>query len=67
VPAFALFADAGLAKTRGEARRLIAQGGGYVNSRRLEAADEMITLADLKSGSLLLRAGKKKYVRVKPS
>lgn len=67
VPAFALFADAGLAKTRGEARRLIAGGGAYVNSRRLEATDEMITLADLANDSLLLRAGKKKYVRITPA
>jgi len=27
----------------------------------------MITSADLKNGALLLRAGKKKYVRVTPS
>jgi len=67
IPAFALFADAGLAKTRGEARRLIAQGGAYVNSRRLETTDEMITVADLKDDSLLLRAGKKKYVRIMPA
>jgi tyrosyl-tRNA synthetase len=67
IPAFALFADAGLAKTRGEARRLIAQGGGYVNSRRIEAPEETITLADLEGGAMLLRAGKKKYVRVTPS
>lgn len=67
IPAFVLFSDAGLVKTRGEARRLIAQGGAYVNSRRIEATDEMITSADLKNGALLLRAGKKKYVRVTPS
>jgi tyrosyl-tRNA synthetase len=67
IPAFALFADAGLAKTRGEARRLISQGGAYVNSRRLEAVDEMITANDLAGGALMLRAGKKKYVRVVPS
>jgi tyrosyl-tRNA synthetase len=65
IPAFALFADAGLARTRGEARRLIAQGGGYVNGRRLDAADEMITAGELASGGLMLRAGKKKYVRIK--
>jgi tyrosyl-tRNA synthetase len=65
VPAFALFVDAGLAKTRGEARRLIAQGGGYVNGRRLDAADEMITAGDLRDGALMLRAGKKKYARIK--
>ena len=67
IPAFVLFADAGLAKTRGEARRLIAQGGAYVNGRRIEETDEMITSAGLKNGALLLRAGKKKYVRVTPS
>jgi tyrosyl-tRNA synthetase len=67
IPAFALFADAGLAGTRGEARRLIAQGGGYVNGRRLNAADEMVTAGDLKDGALMLRAGKKKYARVRAS
>jgi tyrosyl-tRNA synthetase len=67
IPAFALFADAGLAGTRGEARRLIAQGGGYVNGRRLNAADEMVTAGDLKDGVLMLRAGKKKYARVRAS
>ncbi len=67
IPAFALFADAGLVKTRGEARRLIAQGGGYVNGRRVDAAEETITAADLKDGALMLRAGKKKYARIKAS
>ena len=65
IPAFALFAEAGLARTRGEARRLIVQGGGYVNGRRLDAADEMITAGELVDGHLMLRAGKKKYVRIK--
>jgi tyrosyl-tRNA synthetase len=62
-----LFVEAGLAKTRGEARRLIAQGGGYVNGRRVDAAEEMITAADLKDGALMLRSGKKKYARVRAS
>jgi tyrosyl-tRNA synthetase len=65
VPAFALFADAGLVRTRGEARRLIAQGGAYVNGRRIDAADEMITGGELRDGCMMLRAGKKKYVRIK--
>jgi tyrosyl-tRNA synthetase len=65
VPAFVLFADAGLAKTRGEARRLIAQGGGYVNGRRLDAAEEIITTGELRDGALMLRAGKKKHARIK--
>jgi tyrosyl-tRNA synthetase len=67
IPAFVLFADAGLVKTRGEARRLIAQGGAYVNGQRLEKPEEMIGVTDFKNGSLLLRAGKKKYARVRLS
>ena len=63
IPAFILFADSEIVKSRGEARRLIQQGGGYVNGRRLEQFDEMITEADLEDGSLLLRAGKKNYKR----
>jgi tyrosyl-tRNA synthetase len=67
VPAFILFAEAGLARTRGEARRLIVQGGGYVNGRRLGAADEMITVRELAEGGLMLRAGKKKHIRIRAS
>ncbi len=66
VPAFILFAEAGLAATRGEARRLIAQGGAYVNDRRVESIDETVTSAELMDGSIMLRAGKKKFLRVKP-
>lgn len=66
VEAFVLFTDAGLAKSRGEARRLIEQGGGYVNGKVVEAIDRKITLADLEDGAVLLRAGKKKFVAVRP-
>jgi tyrosyl-tRNA synthetase len=64
IPASLLLATTGLASSRGEARRLIQQGGAYVNGRRVESADQLITASDLADGSLLLRAGKKKYHRV---
>ncbi len=66
VDAFALFADAGLTKSRGEARRLIDQGGAYVNGEAVAAFDQKITAADVKDGAVLLRAGKKKYCAVRP-
>ncbi len=66
VPAFVLFADAGLVKSRGEARRLVQQGGAYVNGRRIEVFDEKITAGDIEEGFILLRAGKKKYMRLRP-
>ncbi len=68
IPAFELFAEAGLVKSRSEARRLIKQGGAYINGGRVEEFDRLVTLEDLDEGSsLLLRAGKKKFVRVTPS
>jgi tyrosyl-tRNA synthetase len=64
IPAFELFAEVGLCSSRGEARRLIKQGGGYINGRRLETFDEKATLDLLEDGEILLRAGKKKYHRI---
>jgi tyrosyl-tRNA synthetase len=64
VPAFELFAEVGLCSSRGEARRLIKQGGGYINGRRIETFDERATLDQLEEGEMLLRAGKKKYHRI---
>jgi len=61
-----LFADAGLAASRGEARRL-AQGGGVKLNDKAEAdANRVVTEADLIDGVVKLAAGKKKIVLVKP-
>jgi tyrosyl-tRNA synthetase len=57
IAAVELFAETGLCTSRGEARRLISQGGGYVNERR-------ITEEHVKEGAIILRAGKKRYHRV---
>ena len=64
IPAFILFEKTNLCKTRSEARRLISQGGGYVNDRRLDQFDEIIDSKDVINDSILLRAGKKRYLRV---
>jgi tyrosyl-tRNA synthetase len=62
----ALAADAGLAGSRGEVRRL-AQGGGLrVNDKAELDANRMVTAADLVEGVVKLSAGKKKIVLVKP-
>jgi tyrosyl-tRNA synthetase len=67
LPAFELFALAGLVKSRSEARRLIKQGGAYINGRRVEEFDDLVTSEELdENATLLLRAGKKKFVRVVP-
>ena len=64
IPASQLLAQVGLASSRGEARRLIQQGGAYVNGERIETVEQMITPNNLVEGSLFLRVGKKKYHRV---
>jgi tyrosyl-tRNA synthetase len=64
VPAYVLLEKSGLCKTRGEARRLIAQGGGYVNGRRIETFDQVISTQDVMNGSFVLMVGKKRYLRV---
>ena len=64
IPAYMLFERAGLLKTRGEARRLISQGGAYLNGKRIQSFDQIISSKNLKENSLLLRAGKKKYMRI---
>lgn len=56
------FCESGLSKSKGEARRLITQGGAYVNNRRVDQIDTQLSPADLASESVMvLRSGKKKY------
>ncbi|WP_172271363.1 tyrosine--tRNA ligase [Caulobacter sp. RHG1] len=62
----ALFTDAGLAASRGEARRLAQGGGVKVNDAAEADANRTITSADLVEGVVKLAAGKKKIVLVKP-
>ncbi len=53
---------AGLAKSKGDARRTIEQGGAYVNNRRIDSLDAKLTCAHLASETVMvLRSGKKKY------
>jgi len=59
-----LFHLAGLSPSKSEARRLVEQGGAYVNRRRLTSIDDQVTVSDFENGTLLLRAGKKRYQKV---
>jgi tyrosyl-tRNA synthetase len=61
-----LFADAGLAASRGEARRQAQGGGVKVNDKAEPDANRVVTEADLVDGVVKLAAGKKKIVLVKP-
>lgn len=64
-PVLDLFVDAGLAPSKSEARRLVQQGGAVVGDRSWtdEKAPVGVELLDAE-GELVLRAGKKRFVRV---
>jgi tyrosyl-tRNA synthetase len=64
IPAYILFERAGLCKTRSEARRLISQGGAYLNEKRIEDFDQLIGQVDLEGNHMLLRAGKKRFRKI---
>jgi len=64
IPAFIIFEETKLSGTRSEARRLIKDGGGYVNNVRVKSFDEIINGSHIKNNMILLRAGKKKYHRI---
>lgn len=58
-------AQSGLTQSSSEARRLIQQGGIYINDRQVKSIDEKLTAADFAgSTELRLRKGKKKYLIV---
>ena len=63
LPLFKLMADAGLAKSNGAARRLIEQGGAYLNGERVEDAAYTVTAQDFKDGVIEIRSGKKSFFR----
>ena len=61
IPAFRLFTLADLAKTNGEARRLIRGGGARVNDAPVTDESRVISLADLQQGAIKLSAGRKHH------
>jgi len=65
IPAFKIFHRVGLAKSGSDARRLIQQGGAYLNGRRIDSAERMITQEDIGSTEIVLRAGKKRFHKVR--
>jgi tyrosyl-tRNA synthetase len=61
IPAFRLFTLADLAKSNGEARRLIRGGGARVNDAAVTDEALVITLADLRDSAIKLSAGRKQH------
>jgi tyrosyl-tRNA synthetase len=63
-----LFTDVGLTPSRKEAKRMIEQGGLYVNDERVDSVDRLVSVKDLgPGGDIILKAGKKKVHRIVPA
>lgn len=59
-----LLVRTGLAASNSEARRLIKDGGVYLNNERVPSIERMVTKDDMAEGYALLRKGKKVFHRV---
>jgi tyrosyl-tRNA synthetase len=65
LPVVDLLVETGLAKSKGEARRTITEGGAYLNNVRIEDPDAEPQATDLIDGAwLVLRRGKKSFAGV---
>jgi tyrosyl-tRNA synthetase len=65
LPVVDLLVESGLAKSKGEARRTISEGGASLNNVRVEDPEAQPEAADLIGGSwLVLRRGKKQFAGV---
>jgi tyrosyl-tRNA synthetase len=63
-PLLELLTETGIIPSRSEGRRLIAQGGLYINDQPVEDVDYIIADADLAENAIIVRRGKKKYYRL---
>ena len=65
IPAFRLFALAGLAASNAEARRLIRGGGAKVNDEVVSEEGQLLAADLLREGAIKLSAGRKQHRLVK--
>ena len=61
MPVYKVFLATGLASSGGSARKLIQQGGAYLNGERVNSFDYLVQKKDFINGEIILRAGKKRY------
>ena len=60
-----LFAEAGLASTKSDARRLVEQGGAFINEEKISEIKAIIGKEKLdKDNEMILRAGQKRFLRI---
>ena len=58
-----LLVRSGLSTSRSEARRLIRQGGAYLNDQPWSDVEQPVGINCASEGQIIVRAGKKRYHR----
>ncbi|MBI2300897.1 MAG: tyrosine--tRNA ligase [Armatimonadetes bacterium] len=64
LPILELLVTIGLAASRAAAKRLVEQGGAYLNGEKVPGPDRTVTTGDVHDGEVLLRSGKKTFHRL---
>ena len=59
-----LLVSIGFIPSKGEGRRLVRQGGLYMDDARVSSHDIIIGVHDFKDGKIIFRKGKKKYHKI---
>lgn len=54
----------GIAPSKGEARRLVDQGGIFINDEKVESAQKLISYDEIKSKRFILKKGKKTFIKI---
>jgi len=65
IPVVDLLIETGLASSKSVARRLIEQGGAYINDEKVTAISSMANESSFPNGVCVIRHGKKQHHRVK--
>ena len=64
IPAFKLIHQCGMVNSSSAARRLIQQGGAYLNGKRIKSFDYLVSSNDIDEMEIVLRAGKKHFHKI---
>jgi tyrosyl-tRNA synthetase len=65
IPIYKLIHSVGLAGSGGAARRLVEQGGAYINGNRIDDLNYQITDKDILNDEIMLSSGKKRFHKIK--
>lgn len=65
IPIFKVIHCVGLAASGGAARRLVEQGGAYLNGKRVEDLNYQVTDMDIINDEIMLSSGKKRFHKIK--